>query len=76
MMSGKRDITIYLEDIIESADLIDSYIGEITESEFYKMTQIQDSVLHRIQIIGEAAKHVPETFRKNGQIFPGRKLQL
>lgn len=62
-MKAKRDITVYLNDIIESADLIEKYIKDISESEFYANFEKQDAVLHRIQIIGEAAKQVPEEYR-------------
>ncbi len=63
-MKEKRDITVYLKDIIESADLIKTYLKGISEGDFYVTTEKQDAVLHRIQIIGEAAKHVPDEYRK------------
>ena len=47
-MKAKRDITVYLNDIIESADLIEKYIKDISESEFYASFEKQDAVLHRI----------------------------
>jgi len=63
-MTAKRDITIYLKDIIESAQLIENYIEGISEGDFYTNPEKQDAVLHRIQIIGEAAKHIPEEYRQ------------
>lgn len=35
-MPAKRDYKIYLEDIVESADLIQKYIADVSEEEFYK----------------------------------------
>ena len=59
-MKKKRDLLIYLEDIAESAGLIQEYINDIPEFEFYHLNEKQDAVLRRIQIIGEAAKHIPD----------------
>ena len=33
-MKKKRDILVYLEDILESAELIESYTATISEGEF------------------------------------------
>lgn len=54
---------LYIEDILESIDKIEEYIGEIKEEYFYRNTQLQDSVLRRLEIIGEAAKNIPLDFR-------------
>lgn len=48
----------YLLDIIESAKLALSYINEVSREEFLRDTQCQDSVIRRIEIIGEAARRV------------------
>jgi uncharacterized protein with HEPN domain len=54
-MKKKLDILVYLGDIFESAELIESYIASISEDEFYNSGEKQDAILHRLQIIGEAA---------------------
>jgi uncharacterized protein with HEPN domain len=63
-MKKKRNIQIYLYDILESAELIESYTALISESEFYNLPEKQDAILHRLQIIGEAAKHIPDSYRE------------
>ena len=50
----KRDIKLYLHDIRESIMAIEDYIGTFTEDEFYKNRQVQDAILRRLEIIGEA----------------------
>ncbi len=62
-MKPERDITVYLKDIVESANLIENYVENVSEVDFYVNLEKQDAVLHRIQIIGEAAKHIPEEYR-------------
>ena len=73
-MGESRDISVYLEDISESAELVIEYCKAITEEEFYKSTEKQDAVLRRIQIIGDAAKAVPEKDREKWNHIPWKKI--
>lgn len=73
-MKKNRDILIYLHDILESAELIESYTAAISEVEFYNLAEKQDAVLHRIQIIGEAAKHVPDSYRQKWNHIPWKDV--
>ncbi len=59
----KRDIKVYVEDILESIEKIEEYTKPISEEDFYKNIQIQDAVLRRLEIIGEAVKNIPQEFR-------------
>jgi len=73
-MTSKRDFKIYLEDIAESAELIENYITDISEEEFNKDSEKQDAILHRIQIIGEAAKHIPDEYRAKWNEIPWKEI--
>ena len=55
---------IFLGHIIESIELIEEYIAKMTEAEFLKNLPIQDAVVRRFEIIGEATKHLPDSLRK------------
>jgi len=70
----KRNVGIYLEDILESTELIEQYILEISEEEFYASKEKQDAILHRIQIIGEAAKKVSSEYRKKWSSLPWKEI--
>ena len=59
----KRDIRVYIEDILESIAKIELYTKTITKNDFLENTQIQDAVLRRLEIIGEAVKNIPQDFR-------------
>ncbi|MDI6735484.1 MAG: DUF86 domain-containing protein [bacterium] len=59
----KRDIRVYIEDILECIAKIEEYMKEISEDDFYENTQIQDAVLRRLEIIGEDVKNIPQEFR-------------
>jgi uncharacterized protein with HEPN domain len=73
-MKKKRDLLVYLEDIVESAEMIETYIESISEGEFYNLVEKQDATLRRIQIIGEAAKHIPSWFRLRWNKIPWKDI--
>ncbi len=47
----RRDMRVYIEDILESITKIEEYTKAIAEDDFYRNTQIQDAVLRRLEII-------------------------
>ena len=70
----KRDMRVYIEDILECAAKIEEYTKEITDDEFYENTQIQDAVLRRLEIMGEAVKNIPQEFRDRYPEIPWKKI--
>ncbi len=53
------DPTVYLQDILESINLIEVYTRNLTRSEFLASQEKQDAVIRRLEIIGEATRHLP-----------------
>ncbi|MCK5306831.1 MAG: DUF86 domain-containing protein [Candidatus Omnitrophica bacterium] len=65
----KRDVRVYIEDILEAIVKIEEYMkGFNNEDDFYNNTLIQDAILRRLEIIGEAVKNIPHEFRDQ---YPG-----
>jgi uncharacterized protein with HEPN domain len=58
-----KDVIIFLEHILASIDLIDDYTKGVTEEKFLSSPQIQDAVIRRMEIIGEAIKNIPMEFK-------------
>ena len=70
-----RDDT-YLVDILESAKIAREYVAGKSWEDFQQDMQCQDAVLRRLEIIGEAARHVsPQTQKKYSHI-PWRELAV
>jgi uncharacterized protein with HEPN domain len=59
----ERD-TVFIKHILESIELIEEYVKDVGKEEFYDNQQLQDSVVRRFEIIGEASKLVSEDFKK------------
>ena len=60
----QRDLKVYLQDVLESCDLVAKHIEDVSEEEFRTNTMLQDAVIRRFEIIGEAIKHVPNALRE------------
>ena len=58
-MKRPRDPRMYLRDIIDSCDLIISHIGHRDIDAFRNDVVVQDAVIRRFEIIGEAVKCLP-----------------
>jgi len=54
----KRDVTLFLEDIIKQIELIEKSIEGIEKNEFLKNKDLQDATVRRLEIIGEATKNI------------------
>jgi uncharacterized protein with HEPN domain len=54
----------FLNDMLEAAQRIQEYIVDIDFDRFMEDTKTQDAVLRNLEIIGEAAKHIPDEVRQ------------
>ena len=73
-MAKDRDVLVFLEDINDSIDKIIEYTNSLTESEFENNTEKQDAVIRRIEIMGEAAKKIPDEIREKYPEIPWREM--
>ena len=71
---SKRKPDVYLQDILESIEHIQRFLDGVLEEEFYENIEKQDAVLRRLEIIGEAVKHLPQEIRDNHPDTPWRQI--
>jgi len=58
-----RDFEVYLEDIRQAIGKIQSYTAGLSRDVFDQDDRTIDAVIRNLQIIGEAAKAIPESVR-------------
>ena len=63
-----------LKDILESIERIEKYTKGRTEANFLEDYVLSDAVVRRLEIIGEAAKHIPESVREQYDEIPWRLI--
>lgn len=62
--------TIHLVDILKSARMVREYVAGSSRRAFLGNPQLQDSVIRRIEIIGEGAGRVSQEFRDENPDIP------
>ena len=70
----KRDYKLYLNDIKESVECIEEYMKNVSEESFKKNKQLQDAVIRRFEIIGEASRNIPTSLKEKNKQVPWFEL--
>jgi len=70
----KRDIRLFIEDISESIKNIDDFSKELDKKKFSKDKLRQSAIIRQLEIIGEAVKSIPNTFRDNYPQIPWKDI--
>ncbi len=65
---SERSISLYLADMLEAVDRVCDYTSKLTYSSFSGNEMVADAVLRNLEVLGEAARHVPQTTRNK---YPG-----
>lgn len=60
----------YIEDMLEAIELIYTYLKDMREDVFLETMEIQDAVIRRLTIIGEAASKVPKEIKEQWPTIP------
>lgn len=69
-----KDDKVYIQHILESIELIEQYVAENTKDSFISQPQLQDAVLRRLEIIGEATKNVSADVKEQHPDVPWRLM--
>jgi uncharacterized protein with HEPN domain len=67
-----RDIRDYLRDILETIDLAESFIQEMTFEAFQAESKTSFAVIRALEVIGEATKNIPAEIRAQYPLVPWR----
>ncbi|MDF1592370.1 MAG: DUF86 domain-containing protein [Desulfobacterales bacterium] len=69
----KKDSRVYLAQILERIDRIKEFTADGKQA-FLNDLRTQDAVIRNFEVIGEAAKRIPEEYRKGQPTIPWREL--
>lgn len=68
------EVLDYLEDIVDAAEKIDRFTDGMTYEAFVDDEKTVDAVLRNFEVIGEAAKNVPEDIRREHGDVPWTEM--
>ena len=69
----KKDARVYLAQILERIERIKEYTSGGKEA-FFADEKTQDAVIRNFEVIGEAAKRIPEKYSQEHPSIPWREL--
>ncbi|NPV58386.1 MAG: DUF86 domain-containing protein [Actinobacteria bacterium] len=70
----KKDPRVFIAHILECIDLVEEYLRGKSVDDFMASTQLQDAVIRRIEIIGEATKNLPLEFKEKHPDIPWKEM--
>lgn len=62
----KKDPLVFIGHILDSIDIIEVYSAGKSEADLMGSIDLQDKIIRRIEIIGEAVKNLPEVHQYFG----------
>jgi uncharacterized protein with HEPN domain len=68
------EVLDYLDDILDGVEKIKRYTREMTYEEFVDDPKTVDAVLRNFEVIGEAAKNVPDDIRQEYSDVPWSEM--
>lgn len=71
---SEREVALYIEDMIEFAGLAMEYAQGLSEDTLAAERMRYDAILRNLELVGEAATHVPDEVRLLGPDVPWRKI--
>ena len=69
-----RDLKLFIYNIMDSIENIESFLKEISKESFFKDGLRQSAVIRQLEVIGEATKNIPDSFRKKYPEIPWKKI--
>lgn len=67
---------VYLKDALQSINIIQKRVKNISEKQFTKNIELQDGIIRRLEIIGEVISKLPQDFKKKHSELNGKFLLI
>lgn len=69
-----RNYKLYLDDILQAIERIEKYTKNFTLEKLIKDNLVADAIIRNLEILGEAAKNIPEDFKKQHPDIEWKKI--
>jgi len=69
-----RDYRLYLKDILEAMESIEAFVQGMSQEAFQADDKTASAVIRKFEIIGEAAKQIPDDIRQNHPQVPWSEM--
>jgi uncharacterized protein with HEPN domain len=73
-LSKKREIGDYLDDILTAVADVEVFIGDINYDTFVLDKKTVNAVIRSLEVLGEATKRIPTSFRQKHPEIPWNKM--
>lgn len=72
--TAEREWLFYLTDMVSFTEKVILYTQGLTQQEFIDSGLNYDATVRNLELIGEAATHIPESVRKSHDLIPWRQI--
>ena len=69
-----RDHKLYLRDILDAMESIEAFVRGMNQTAFQNDDKTSSAVIRKFEIIGEAAKQIPESIRQKFPQVPWNEM--
>lgn len=69
-----REYKLFLQDILDAINDIDSFVKEMDFRDFCKDEKTKSAVVWKIEVIGEATKNIPQSVRSKYREVPWKDM--
>lgn len=73
-MSKGRDVTDYLADILNAVKEVEEFTHDMNFEAFEEDRKTINAVIRSLEVLGEATKHIPTSFRNKHPKIPWSKM--
>lgn len=70
----KRDYSLYLKDILDSIDKIESFTKDMSFEGFVEDEKTSSAVIKKLEVMGEASKQIPDIIKTNYANIPWKDM--
>lgn len=70
----KRDYRVYVKDMLDNMQMAEDFLKNVSFEKLSEDKKTTYAVIRCVEIIGEAAKHIPDVMRKNHPEIPWKMM--